>query len=137
MFGTSTFLFGRTVVDVAVEFDAEQVELGADIEDVGGGSGFVVEEVAHPEGPAMEAKRNLEAMRQQSAGAVTVRWTARGILLCLAFTQSLNPGAVLSCALADAAVLLFGPDGDWLARLLREGTLPMPGFGAMRQAGYG
>ena len=76
-----------------MEFGAEQNELGADMGDVGEGSCFAVGDVERPEGPAMEAKRNLEAMRQQTGGDVAARWTARGLLLCLSFAQSLKAGS--------------------------------------------
>ena len=87
-----------------------------------------------PDSPAMAAKRNLEGMCSTHGGTVLHQWTARGILLCLSFCNALRPGAKIEEALADAARLFFGEEGSWLASVLENKTLPMPGLNLVRQA---
>ena len=78
---------------------------------------------------AEQARDNLQRLSgSRGAGAVSVAWTVRGILLCLQLASCVRPGVSFSETLACAARMFFGSEGEWLANLLEssDSSLPMP-----------
>ena len=71
---------------------------------------------------------------EEHGGTVEHRFSVSSVLSCLQFSAYLKPGATVRGALAAAAPILQGPEGDRVAQQLRDGETPVPSIDLMRMA---